>query len=177
VEERGKLAAPDRSIKTSWEYRRPASADSSIIAALVPHREHASTHQTIQKPKESKQKDVRSHRKNRKRKRRSPSLQSQSTDEPKQEKTTYEKRARHKTREDKYEPYHGGPAHSKPVEAASGNKALRSASKEKEKTRGKRKSTGLATSRELMGKFHSDAIHNERLTVSATITFSCGREC
>jgi hypothetical protein len=135
----------------------------------VPHRELASTHRTLFTSRESRLKDESGRHTNRKRKRLGPSSRSQSADEIDQEKAIYEKRARHKTREDKYEPYHGGPAHSKPVEEASGIKAVRSGLKEKGRSRRKKNARSLTTAKELMGKFQSDAIHNERLTVSTRI--------
>lgn len=172
LEERRDLVGADRTRRTVREYRHPTSADSSIIAPVLSHKEHVSSHRMLHEPKRSKLRDERRHHmQTKKRRRSSQSLRSQSTDEPDQQKTTYEKRARHKTREDKYEPYHGGPARVKPVIATTSTEPVGSGLKKTEKSRGKKRGTGLTTTNELMGRFQSDAIHNERLTVSTGIIY------
>lgn len=77
-----------------------------------------------------------------------------------EERRRYEKRARHKTREDKYEQNRGG-AVRKPVADETKRR------KKKSHDTHNKKSAALATAGDLMDKFSSRAIHNDRLTVGS----------
>jgi hypothetical protein len=98
-------------------------------------------------------------RAHKKRARPSPSQHSDRRDDLEEERRRYEKRARHKTREDKYEPHRGGASRRKPVVDVSEPKDKKPDDKRR------RKKPALATAGDLLDKFSSDAIHNDRLTV------------
>jgi hypothetical protein len=158
--------------------RRPGCAeseDSSIILRNSRHLAHIPAHHRPREPRDSALRHTRNQQKTtKKRKRSTPSVESHASEILEEERDRYEKRARHKTREDKYEANHGGPARRKPVEGESKTKIQHMGGREKEKGREKKKKkSGLATAKELMGKFSSDAIHNDRLTVSTTCYERC----
>lgn len=94
------------------------------------------------------------------RKRASPSSSSADRSSA-QDEHRYEKRARHKTRQDKYETNRGGPARRK-----SGGDETKPEKKQSRAKDGKKKKDTLATAKDIMGNFSSKAIHNDRLTVS-----------
>ncbi|KAB5530460.1 hypothetical protein GE09DRAFT_1228455 [Coniochaeta sp. 2T2.1] len=84
-------------------------------------------------------------------------------EEQEEEDRRYEKRARHKTRTDKYEPNHGGPARRKHIENAPKVK------ERKPNDKRKMKKSALATASDLMDKFSSHAIHNGRVTIKPSM--------
>ena len=94
-----------------------------------------------------------------KRQRPTLSVESDHGDDLEQEGRRYERRARHKTREDKYEQNHGGATRRRPAKGGTQSKE-----KKPQDKRTKRKSA-LATAGDLMDMFSSQAIHNDRLTV------------
>jgi hypothetical protein len=160
-QERGEGLPPIRKRK------RHSSSDSSIIA--VPVRPKS---QPLDKGKEETSTGERLEKATddfRKKRRTEPSEQSSSDpfadENPPNE--TFERRARHKTREDKYEPK----TSKKKTKEASTEKKPREKKKEK---RSDRKRAAKQSGEEVMNRFSSKSIGQERLTVS---TFRIIRPC
>lgn len=146
--------------KKTHQPQRRLSQDSSIIASAAPrHRRSGDRHQVYnhQMPGELRDahKPLRS-----KRARPNSNIDSDRDGVIEAERRRYEKRARHKTREDKYEQNRGGAARRKLAEGEPKGKGTKRHDKRT------KKKPALATARELMDKFSSNAIHNDRLTVS-----------
>lgn len=78
---------------------------------------------------------------------------------PSPPKETFEKRARHKTREDRYEP--------RKKEKRQGKIAVEKSSRKKREKRGDRKKAARKAGEELMQNFSSKSIAQDRLTVGA----------
>lgn len=157
---------PQRSRDETFRHHkgRP-SHDSSIIAPALPrHRRPSKTHHVHHVPKMLVELRDAHDTGKRKRARPSPSLQSENDHHVDEERRRYEKRARHKTREDKYEQHRGGAAPRGPVEDEGKSK------KRKNHDNHDKKKSSLATTSDLMDKFSSHAIHNDRLTVGTAIT-------
>lgn len=154
---------------TAREYGDTQLTDSSIIQTPSRHsprpRERTS-HHFAPRPHGEAEHSHRQPKREKKRRRASPSssqrAKSSTSDISMPDKARYEKRARHKTRENKYKPGHGGRPRRKVAE----EKPAHARVKEKDRNRDKKRKHGLTTSKELMGKFSSDAILNDRLTVS-----------
>ncbi|KAB5580952.1 hypothetical protein GE09DRAFT_1084337 [Coniochaeta sp. 2T2.1] len=154
-------------MKKSRRRGRRRSRDSSIIAPAVPDPRHTPHGRDARKlseildPSQITQKAA-----HKKRPRLSPSTApgyDERVEEQKEEDRRYEKRARHKTRADKYEPNHGGRARRKHVEHAPKVK------ERKPNDKRKMKKSALTTASDLMDKFSSHAIHNDRLTIKPSM--------
>jgi hypothetical protein len=147
--------------KRTRRHHRRLSHDSSIIASAVPrHRQSRDTHHVYKLPEAPTEPQDTHNPVHSKRPRPTPSIDSGHDDHVEEERQRYEKGARHKTREDKYEQNRGGAARRKAVEDGPKSKGRKGHDK-----RTKKKSA-LATAGDLMDNFSSHAIHNDRLTVS-----------
>jgi len=141
----------------SRQHRRRLSHDSSIIAPAVSRHTHARESRHVRKLEDVPLETYKTQHS----KRQKPSLSNESDhgSHLAEDRRRYEKRARHKTREDKYEQNHGGATRCKP---SNGETQRMDAKSRDKRTKGK---SSLATAGDLMNKFSSQAIHNGRLTV------------